>query len=224
MKKTASAFSLIELLIVVAILGILATIAVPQFNNAMTRAKVSKARGDMHALEQALFAFANDNHDMFPMIRYDFYEGASRGEALGRLARLAPLTSPVSYINGIPHDPFMKGGVSVDPESMPPNDVYLYWDEETTKKFRDANAFLNAQILLKQFGNHKHKRKTEGIVLMSAGPDRQFAVDDTKLPPKATSPNAVPGPPYACASSYDPSNGVASLGEIYHPFAIGKEK
>ena len=39
-------FTLIELLVVVAIIAILAAIAVPNFLEAHTRAKVSKVRGD----------------------------------------------------------------------------------------------------------------------------------------------------------------------------------
>lgn len=109
------AFTLIELIVVVAILGILSSIAVPQFNKALVRANVARAQGDMAALHHALMAFANDHHDMFPLIRQDFYKGASGGEAKTRLERLAPLTSPVAYISAIPRDPFVNGGWRVIP-------------------------------------------------------------------------------------------------------------
>ena len=47
-------FTLIELLIVVAIIAILAAIAVPNFLEAQTRAKIGRAMNDMRSLATAL--------------------------------------------------------------------------------------------------------------------------------------------------------------------------
>lgn len=54
-------FTLIELLIVVAIIAILAAIAVPNFLEAQTRAKVTRAKADMRSLATAIEAYAVDN-------------------------------------------------------------------------------------------------------------------------------------------------------------------
>lgn len=59
MKK---AFTLIELLIVVAIIAILAAIAVPNFLEAQTRAKVTRAQSDMRSLATGIEAFYIDNN------------------------------------------------------------------------------------------------------------------------------------------------------------------
>ncbi|MEI7635587.1 MAG: prepilin-type N-terminal cleavage/methylation domain-containing protein [bacterium] len=60
------AFTLIELLIVVAIIAILAAIAVPNFLEAQTRAKVSRARADMRSMATALEVYFSDNNGYLP--------------------------------------------------------------------------------------------------------------------------------------------------------------
>ena len=60
MKKTI-AFTLIELLIVVAIIAILAAIAVPNFLEAQTRSKVSRVKADMRSVATGVEAYRVDN-------------------------------------------------------------------------------------------------------------------------------------------------------------------
>ncbi|MCX7920044.1 MAG: type II secretion system protein GspG [bacterium] len=61
MSKKNFGFTLIELLIVVAIIAILAAIAIPNFLAAQTRAKVTRAKGEMKSLATALEAYYVDN-------------------------------------------------------------------------------------------------------------------------------------------------------------------
>lgn len=58
-RKSSAGFSLVELMVVVAIIGILATIAVPQVNKFMAKARQSEAKGNLSTLystEKAFFA------------------------------------------------------------------------------------------------------------------------------------------------------------------------
>jgi prepilin-type N-terminal cleavage/methylation domain-containing protein len=90
------AFTLIELLIVVAIIAILAAIAVPNFMEAQTRSKVSRSVADMRSLATALEAYAVDNNK-YPVIpAYPNY-----GWDLPAIY-MKPLTTPVAFITSLP--------------------------------------------------------------------------------------------------------------------------
>jgi prepilin-type N-terminal cleavage/methylation domain-containing protein len=60
--RSIRAFTLIELLIVVAIISILAAIAVPNFLEAQTRAKVSRIKSDHRTIATALETYRLDNN------------------------------------------------------------------------------------------------------------------------------------------------------------------
>ncbi|MBN2327871.1 MAG: type II secretion system protein GspG [Candidatus Omnitrophica bacterium] len=100
-----SAFTLIELLIVVAIIGILAAIAVPNFINAQTRSKVARSQADAQAISTALEMYKLDVNEYPPDARSGLYQHFSlrwgKEPSSGK-----HLTTPVAYMNSIPADPF----------------------------------------------------------------------------------------------------------------------
>jgi len=89
-----NAFTLIELLIVVAIIGILAAIAVPNFLNAQIRAKVARVQSDARSTGTALEQYRLDNN-AYPL---DAFNQAPVG--------LVMLTTPVAYMSSLPEDIF----------------------------------------------------------------------------------------------------------------------
>ena len=92
------AFTLIELLIVVSIIAILASIAVPNFLEAQTRAKVVRAKADMATIAVALEMYRVDNNS-YP-----------ETDVLERWQRFHNLTTPIAYLTTAPFDPFLKQG------------------------------------------------------------------------------------------------------------------
>lgn len=120
MKK---AFTLIELLIVVAIIAILAAIAVPNFLEAQTRAKVSRAKNDLRTVKTAVEAYRVDNNACPYVNTAEGY--ALPGGRLGPGVYAMGLTSPIAYMTSIPGDPF--GKIKADDPYAAYNSAKEYW-------------------------------------------------------------------------------------------------
>jgi type IV pilus assembly protein PilA len=61
MKRIQKGFTLIELMIVVAIIGILAAVAIPQYQDYTVKAKLSKVQGTLDPVKTALALFFQEN-------------------------------------------------------------------------------------------------------------------------------------------------------------------
>ena len=84
MKSNKKGFTLIELMIVVAIIGILAAIAIPKFADLIKKSKEGATKGGLSAVRSAIQVYYGDNEGWFPA------------------DDLSCLTSGAKYINSIP--------------------------------------------------------------------------------------------------------------------------
>ena len=108
--KRFRGFTLIELLIVVLIIAILAAIAVPNFLEFQTRAKVSRALTDMRSMATAIEAYRVDQ-DIYPFGPRSFYneEGNWPGSVVhSGYNTLFVLTTPISYMTTVAKDVFVE--------------------------------------------------------------------------------------------------------------------
>jgi len=95
--RNRAGLTIIELLVVVAIIAILAAIAVPNFLEAQTRAKVSRVKADFASLATSMEAYAVD---------FNSYPPDGNG---GQYVGLVRLTTPIAFITTIPSDVFNMG-------------------------------------------------------------------------------------------------------------------
>ena len=203
------AFTLIELLIVVAIIGILAAIAVPNFLNAQIRAKISRSLADMRSLKTAteqlrldrgilLIDFWDDNTvEGQKRLKDDFQGLSGTHDNRGGTAGLwVPLTTPVSYMASIPVDPFFAPHMGDDVESgLIANDIvppyaYIYLDEDPKIPGGDGGfSLITVQAGVRQMREGEY-------VIIGAGPD------------------ATRGGFIGLGFPYESSNGLTSSGDI----------
>lgn len=111
-------FTLIELLIVVAIIAVLAAIAVPNFLEAQTRSKVSRAKADMRTIATAMESYRTDYN------RYPLHRLPTNALILPVVQRFAVLSTPIAYLSNIPNDPFFVGRADLATWGTP---TYDYW-------------------------------------------------------------------------------------------------
>ena len=118
-------FTLIELMIVIAIIGILAAIVIPIYSNMQARARVAKAQSDLRGLYSALVAFGAQCGDV-PNTANPAITSASplTWAAVGPVTcvtavagNLSQLGAQVTDSNSVPAGPFYQSGTKFTPSA-----------------------------------------------------------------------------------------------------------
>lgn len=214
MTKQYKGFTLIELLIVVAIIAILAAIAVPNFLEAQTRAKVSRVQADLRSMVTAIETYRIDHGKAPADYNYPTYDkpkpmpGSDLSQVTGILhpgyrdvggRPKVGLSTPVSYIsNPWIQDPFVGksgGNIEFEQQVYSYNPIVKLWDRP------DPTHYSNRPGYRDYYGEYR---------LGSIGPDRSWynvvGAEREESKPFSTYRHSMP---------YDPSNGTLSVGNIW---------
>jgi type II secretion system protein G len=206
-----SGFTLIELLIVVAIIAILAAIAVPNFLEAQTRSKVSRAKSDMRSIATALEAYAVDNNG-YPYKRGPILAGLTNtGTIVGSWVPQvlsddkSSITTPIAYMTSVPADVFNIGNKKLAAAGYRPgHPVYSFrycrivslpaTGIAANSRAGDGGSDISGTD---PFGFSTRADRYGRWFMLSSGPD----LDDDI---------------FGFNNQYDPSNGTISNGDILY--------
>ncbi|RJP23057.1 MAG: prepilin-type N-terminal cleavage/methylation domain-containing protein [Candidatus Omnitrophota bacterium] len=180
-------FTLIELLIVVAIIGILAAIAVPNFLNAQTRARVARVMGDHKAIGTALETYAVD-HNIFP---WPIGNGQGHSNYSVYIEYVHELTTPVAYIASVAYTDVFK----------PKRENTNWYPEDTIFSYQYV-SYNGSWARLSNVSAAMNGQYVPGYCISSYGPDQ--GANGIEWHPMTGNRDSI----------YHPSNGLVSNGDI----------
>ncbi|MCC6545636.1 type II secretion system protein GspG [Candidatus Sumerlaeota bacterium] len=186
--RARHAFTLIELLIVVAIIAILAAIAVPNFLEAQTRSKVARTQADLRTMATAIEAYRVDNNS------YPYVTGLLQPlpeRLMGN--RHSNITSPIAYMTSTPQDPFFRFSTVNSPFTSTSDYVYVSGNVYLATSSAFNTAIYRGSI----------------YSLAGRGPDKNILFGGYCMahPIAISNGGNIRG-------SYDPTNGTVSEGDI----------
>ncbi len=185
-SHVARAFTLIELVMVVAIIALLAAMALPNFLEAQTRAKIARVKNDMRKIALAWEAYRVD-WNCYP-------RDADNDPTQNRWWQngLSQVTTPVAYISSLPIDPFFAKVVTGSNDNW----VSPFYEVASAVATMPPNA-------PDPWGAPDNGY--DCYCVFSVGPDlREHFTNNDEWPARSNC-NFIP---------YDPTNGTVSLGDL----------
>lgn len=135
MKNKQNGFTLIEIMVVVVILGILASIIVPKIVSRPDQARIVKAKQDILAIENALALYRLDN---------GVYPTSDQGlQALVEQPINTPYWKSDGYLKLLPIDPWSHPYQYLSPGQHGEIDIFSYGPNGTKNNFEDEEIIGN---------------------------------------------------------------------------------
>ena len=121
-----NAFTLVELLIVVIIIGILAAVAIPQFGDSATDAKIAALDSNLAAVRSSIELYYHQHGSSYPGIITTHKAGAAAAVAhvnvaqafayqLTMYSNAAGDTADTKDTTNFPYGPYIKNGIPANP-------------------------------------------------------------------------------------------------------------
>ena len=169
-QPSISAFTLVELLVAIAIILILVGIALPNFLAAQTRSKIARVSADMRSVATAFEEYQTDNRKYPTMIVPGFSGGVAplAGSDLKWWYIPDSLSSPIVYVRDADiRCPF--GGNYARSEDFP-DEIWRRYGYENIPELIAKSAHYS--ILMNRYGHPKAITWTGDWRLQCVGPDR----------------------------------------------------
>lgn len=185
-------FTLVELLIVLAIISILAAVALPNFLQARVRARVVRAKADMRSVTVALEAYCVDANVYPPPID----PLCASGEvAIPHYHVPSLITTPIAYMTSLPLDDFAINSNKSQAGFVTRADFH-----DGARHINSRFFFYNVKWLEIWFDASLVRAGAGAWMLYSPGPDHRVS---------------GAGEAVDFFTPYDPTNGTRSRGNVF---------